>query len=65
MSWGVRRIEDESIDPTHGGGRRSTMTVGEWLDSVAVPQGSQYGAKPASYRQDAAGAGSLEGLDNG
>lgn len=37
MSWGVRRIEEESVGQPQGGPRRPAMTVGEWLETVSGP----------------------------
>ncbi|MDR3374859.1 MAG: peptidoglycan-binding protein [Ancalomicrobiaceae bacterium] len=38
MSWGVRRIEEDPYDREAEAQRRTTMSVGEWLDTVAAKQ---------------------------
>ena len=63
MSWGVRRIEDESTDPNFGGGRRSAMTVGEWLDSVSTGPRDRVGPVPGPSRYEVVPANPLDALD--
>jgi len=64
MSWGVRRIEDEQPDPAYGGGRRSAMTVGEWLDQVSAGQrGRSAPPAPAQQRPEPSNPGPLQTLD--